>query len=204
MQRPAKPCTPVRFRPQPPRLIHHAGVASQRSRPRCSLRRKPGRWRGPRRPHAWRPAADLAPEPSAAARPGGEIGKRIGLKIQRLRPYGFDSRPGHHCSGASPPYWIAEANATLGRDRFRFIGPPGQESGGACCLAREAPISRRFLRRDVLRFSPAGIGRMSTDGARVPEFSTKLMERAVAGTVPARRECQPCATLPISPVAVAM
>jgi hypothetical protein len=85
MQRPAKPRTSVRFRAQPPR----------------QPRRIP--------PSAARPTtqADCAAFAIAAAhgpiahsrqtpRPGGEIGRRKGLKIPRLRLCGFESRPGHH------------------------------------------------------------------------------------------------------------
>ena len=54
MQRPAKPCTSVRFRAQPPYSVPNS------------------------------------------SRPGGEIGRRNGLKIRRpLRPCRFESGPGH-------------------------------------------------------------------------------------------------------------
>ena len=54
MQRPAKPCTSVRFRAQPPYSVRNL------------------------------------------SRPGGEIGRRNGLKIRRpLRPCRFESGPGH-------------------------------------------------------------------------------------------------------------
>ena len=76
MQRPAKPCTSVRFRAQPPSSSPRWSIPSslpplEPPRPRCLAKTLPLR------------------------RPGGEIGRRKGLKIPRLRPCGFEPRPGH-------------------------------------------------------------------------------------------------------------
>ncbi len=74
MQRPAKPCTPVRFRAQPPSPPFRTCPAFDH--------------------HAFLQAGTL-PIPRAPG-PGGEIGRRKGLKILRSDPCGFESRPGHH------------------------------------------------------------------------------------------------------------
>ena len=44
--------------------------------------------------------------------PDGEIGKHSGLKIRRRKPYGFDSRSGHHLK-----------NKELGEDHHHLASP---------------------------------------------------------------------------------
>ena len=84
MQRPAKPWTPVRFRPQPPFPSRRAPSADQ-----CSVKR--------------RLVKSTEPIPDPTTRPGGEIGRHKGLKIPRLRPCRFDSGPGHQMSSILTP-----------------------------------------------------------------------------------------------------
>jgi hypothetical protein len=93
MQRPAKPCTSVRFRaqPPPPRPRNCASILGSH------FTRHSGNSKPFRAPH--RAQCHICP--------GGETGIRKGLKIPRLRPCGFDSRPGHHTQiaplGSCPP-----------------------------------------------------------------------------------------------------
>ena len=102
MQRPAKPCTPVRFRPQPPIPADVSDPAD------CSL--------------PW--ASQDAP-----SRPGGEIGRRKGLKIPRLRSCGFESRPGHHLGSRLSPERIPRPLAPC----------------SSCCSRRWRRTSHRYL-----------------------------------------------------------
>ena len=84
MQRPAKPRTPVRFRPRPPFFANNP-LRRVFCCPRCVL---------PRHVFAG-VVSNAVPLRHPMRAPGWRNGRRRGLKIPRCKSCGFESRPGH-------------------------------------------------------------------------------------------------------------
>ena len=110
------------------------------------------------------PAARLPDRPVPPTRPGGEIGRHKGLKIPRLRPCGFESRPGHHFKidrlNRSPPIAPFPV-AHWWRTSPQLLATNAPTASCTKRTSRQPYIVRRRLRHGPRRFA-----RLATDCSR--------------------------------------